>query len=133
MSGRPITGNPVRSYSFGLRKSQVDFIEAVGVGSNLGEKLRSIIDRSADIIGNIAHTPGATLLYYAKDGEKCWVEAPFQLVKKDWKLVPEAARKAGWICQVIENLGDIEVWVAPGKTLSNCKACRERVLNVLHD
>jgi hypothetical protein len=135
-SGRPTITDPVRSYSFGLRASQAHYIESVGIGENLGEKLRSVLDRCVELLGQIAHTPGAVLLFYAKEGERVWIDnPPFELPQKNWKLVPAIARENGWLCQIIENeeTGDIEVWVAPGKVLMDCAACRKRVMEVMHE
>lgn len=124
-----ITDDPIHSYSVGFRQVDVDFIEHAGTGRNLGEKLRSILTQCAEIIGNIANDDNSILAYNeTAEGEKIWGKIPFDFNKKQgWQALSQVARTAGYICQVVQDVGTVQVWLAPGRILNNCDACRTRV------
>jgi hypothetical protein len=131
-----ITDDPIQPHSVGLRKQDTDFIMRAGTGENLGAKLRSILTQCAEIIDHIVGCPSAVLVYnQTADGQKIWSkDLPFSFDKKrGWAALPDAAHASGYICQIVENKdeGWVEVWVALGRMLNDCEACRKRVIEAM--
>ena len=131
-----MTGDPVRSFPVGLRNTDALFIERIGVGTNLSAKLRSILDRCRDIMGNVSERDDAQLVYEQnEDGERKWCdEPPFPIDRKaGWQGIPRAAAKAGFAHQVVSQpeKGTVHVWVAPTIKLRDCESCRRRVTEAM--
>jgi hypothetical protein len=130
------TKDPVQAVSVGLRQSDREFVNRVGVGDNIGARLRSIIEQCANTIDNIAGAPGSFLVYeQTEDGQKIWNKTSLVHFSRTegWQRISDTAKAAGFVTQVIEHkeLGTIQVWIAPGRKLKDCEACKRRVLECM--
>lgn len=134
--------DPVMPISFGLRKSDVEYIRKNGTGETLGEKLRNILDLCRTTLGRIINesgepvVDGAILAYQKTDDETIWAdELPFKIDKgKGWKQLIATATKTGFIHQCIENKskGTLVIWIAPGPRILDCAKCRKKVIDAIN-
>jgi hypothetical protein len=137
-----ITNDPVRSYPVGLRKSDVEFIEASGIGSNPSEKLRNILDACRATFGRVVNEKGepimigALLAYHQTSDEVIWADKfPFKFNPSHGrKNLMDIANKAGYIYQCVENKSEglLDIWIAPGTKLFACDQCRQRIIDAIN-
>jgi len=130
-----LTKDPIQAASVGLRRSDREFIDRVGVGDNIGARLRSIIEQCANSIDNIAGAVGSILVYeQTEDGQKLWHKTPFMFASVEgWQRIGDTAKASGYVTQVVQNkeLGTVQVWIAPGRKLKDCESCKSRVLECM--
>jgi hypothetical protein len=129
------TTDPIRSITIGLSKADLEFINRLGIGENLSAKFRSVLALCAATTDKIAGLPDSLLVYeQTAEGEKLWKVPPFPWKKgAHWSKLAEAARGAGYVCEVIEDKeeGTVAVWVGKGKRLNDCADCKKRILECL--
>ena len=138
------TSSPMTAVSIAINKPILDYIDRVGKGENISQKLRFILEQymlTADKIvgddGRVLKDDATCIYQVTAEGERIWIDdAPFKIdKKKGWQAAIPAAQNSGYITQTVENKeeGTIQVWIAKNKARKDCEACKEKIMAVLND